>query len=475
MELARGGVACGAGLGHCGLGRGGGVHGGAELICQGGVLLRHVRDHRAVRLGLGRLGQKVDGVLGREHTALDEHGLVHLVVAGVLRVGGADLRVAAAQEGEHAGHAVQVLGEVLARERAAVVPYALLAQELHHGGTAARGRDRLVFNLGVRDGVVGELCLGSQAGGGVLHDAADVVGHGAVRGVAVGAHGAGEIGRTGDDVAGCSTVQLAHREHGRLVRADLARDDGLQGVHDLGRDHDGVVAALGHGAMAGGAAHVHAEPVGVGHAVARLAGDGPRVHLAPDMHRKGAVHAFEHTLADHELGALAVFLRGLKHYAHLAVDLVGHVAQDLQRAEHHGDMAVVAAGMHEALVHTGVLLAGLLGHGQGVDVRAQQDAAAGRAVLAVGVGRRAAQGGDQARLERALVGDVHGRELIGDVRGGALLGKAWLGMLVEVPALPDHVGLVLRGEVLDGLRDLLGRGFRHECTLLLPWAVVLTS
>lgn len=100
----------------------------------------------------------------------------------------------------------------------------------------------------------------------------------------------------------------------------------------------------------------------------------------------GTVDAIEYARADHELGALAVFLAGLENDANLAVDVIGHVAQNLQRAEHHGDMAVVTAGVHAALVDAGELLAGLLGDRQGVDVGAQQDAAARRAVLAVGIG-----------------------------------------------------------------------------------------
>ena len=108
------------------------------------------------------------------------------------------------------------------------------------------------------------------------------------------------------------------------------------------------------------------------------------------MRGVGAVDAIEYTGADHELGALAVFLAGLEYDTDLAVNVIGHVAQNLQRTEHHGDMAVVTAGVHAALVDAGELFAGLLGDGKGVDVGAQQDAATRRAVFAVGVGCGAA-------------------------------------------------------------------------------------
>lgn len=99
---------------------------------------------------------------------------------------------------------------------------------------------------------------------------------------------------------------------------------------------------------------------------------GAGIDLAPDVRGIGTVDAIEYARADHELGALAVFLAGLENDANLAVDVIGHVAQNLQRAEHHGDMAVVTAGVHAALVDAGELLAGLLGDRQGVDVGAQR-------------------------------------------------------------------------------------------------------
>ena len=187
------------------------------------------------------------------------------------------------------------------------------------------------------------------------------------------------------------------------------------------------------------------------------------------MRGVGTIDAVEHARADHEFGALAVFLTGLEDDAGLAVDVVCHMAQDLQRAEHHGDVAVVAAGVHAALVDAGEILAGLLGDGQGVDIRTQQDAAARRAVLAIGVGRGAAKGRHQARLKGTLVGDIHGVELVGDVRSRALFGEAQLRVLMEVPTLLNDVGFKLGGDILDGCGDVVSRaslGRRHNLLCL---------
>ena len=438
--------------------------GRAQLGGQVGVGLGNRGDRGAVELLLRGLGQKVDSILGGHHGALCQHGLVNLVEARMLGVRGANLGVARANKGEHARHAAQVLREVLARKRAAIMAFARGAQALDHGLTTTLARGDVVFDLVVGDGVVGKFGLCAQGCRGVLHDAAHKLGHFLVRLVAIGAHRAGEVGRAGDNVARGAAVQLADGDDSRLVGADLARDDGLQGVDDLGSHHNGVVAALGHGAMARGAADIDAEPVGVCHARAGLTAHGAGVDFAPDMRGVGTIDAVEHARADHELGALAVFLAGLEDDADLAVDVVGHMAQDLQRAEHHGDVAVVAAGVHAALVDAGELLAGLLGDGQGVDIRTQQDAAARRAVLAIGVGRGAAKGRHQTRLKGALVGDIHGVELVGDVRSRALLGKAQLRVLMEVPALLDDVGLKLGGDISDGRGDVVSRanlGCRH--------------
>ena len=75
--------------------------------------------------------------------------------------------------------------------------------------------------------------------------------------------------------------------------------------------------------------NVHAEPVGVGHARTGFAADGTRVDLAPDMHGKRAVDALAYAGLAHHSSAGAVLLGRLKHNADLAVDVVGHVAQNL--------------------------------------------------------------------------------------------------------------------------------------------------
>ena len=217
---------------------------------QVGVGLGNRGDRGAVELLLRGLGQKVDGILGGHHGTLGQYGLVNLVKAGMLGVRGANLGVARTYKGEHTRYAAQVLRKILARERAAIMALAGGAETFNYSLTAALARGRVIFDLVVGDGVVGELCLGAQGCRSMFHDAAHKLRHFLVGRIAVGAHRAGEVGRAGNNVARGAAVQLADGDDRRLVGANLARNDSLQGVDNLGGNHNGVVAALGHGAVA---------------------------------------------------------------------------------------------------------------------------------------------------------------------------------------------------------------------------------
>ena len=55
---------------------------------------------------------------------------------------------------------------------------------------------------------------------------------------------------------------------------------------------------------------------------------------------------------------------------------LSHSAQDLGRAQHHGCMHIVAAGVHNPRILTGIRQSGFLLHGQCVDIAAQCHATA---------------------------------------------------------------------------------------------------
>ena len=151
--------------------------GRAQLGGQVGVGFGDRGNRGAVELLLRGLGQKVDSILGGHHGALCQHSLVDLVEAGMLGVRGANFGVTRTYKGEHARHTAQVLRKILARKCAAIMALAGGTQTLNYGLTAALARGRVVFDLVVGDGVVGELCLGAQGRRGMLHDAAHKLRH----------------------------------------------------------------------------------------------------------------------------------------------------------------------------------------------------------------------------------------------------------------------------------------------------------
>ncbi len=127
--------------------------------------------------------------------------------------------------------------------------------------------------------------------------------------------------------------------------------------------------------------------------------------------------------------------------------------------QQHGGVAVVAAGVHLALVLAGVGEGVVLGHRQRVDVGAQAHRAAAGAVL---------DDADHAGLAQAAVdGDAPVGQRLGDDVGGAVLLKAQLGVGVDVTADGGdggHVGQDGFDEVhgfdrstSDGLVTPLGR------------------
>ena len=111
------------------------------------------------------------------------------------------------------------------------------------------------------------------------------------------------------------------------------------------------------------------------------------------------VHAFQRAGSDHVARADRYLLGGLEDYAHLAVQAFPQVVEHANRSEHHGHVAIVAAGVHDAPGFGGVVEPGALGYWECVHIGAQRDALRGLAGGVVGAGRFAANGGDDARSD----------------------------------------------------------------------------
>ena len=133
------------------------------------------------------------------------------------------------------------------------------------------------------------------------------------------------------------------------------------------------------------------------------------------------------------------FFRLLEHQHHGARQFLFMLAQDLRGAQKPGDVAVVAAGMADALIlrDTGLrafqVLRGFQ-HGQGVDVRPQQD----------GLSRLSALDEAQhAGVHHPLMLNAHGVQLRLDAGHGLRLLPGDFRMAVELPPHADDIVFVL--------------------------------
>ncbi len=78
---------------------------------------------------------------------------------------------------------------------------------------------------------------------------------------------------------------------------------------------------------------------------------------------------------------MPALLAGLEHQQHVAAELVAPVEQQARRAEQHGHVRVVAAGVHRVAGLRRELEPGVLVEGQAVHVAAQQDGGRGMGCL----------------------------------------------------------------------------------------------
>ena len=121
---------------------------------------------------------------------------------------------------------------------------------------------------------------------------------------------------------------------------------------------------------------------------------------------------------------------------------IARLGQVLGRAQQHGGVAVMAAGMHHALGRAAIRDVVQFLDRQGIHVGAQADGA-----VAGAVAQHAHHAGD---ADAAMHLDAPGFELAGDDLGGAMFGHAEFGMGVEI--LPDggQFGMVAANGIEGG-------------------------
>ena len=232
------------------------------------------------------------------------------------------------------------------------------------------------------------------------------------------------------DVADVAAVDLGDADDQRRLRIDRAADDALHGANERAGGQDRVVAEMRHRGVGAGAGEAKFEHVDGGHHRADAGGDGAERHSRPVVHGVDRLdgEAVEQAGVDHARAAALVFLRGLEHEMHGAVE-VGLLAQQLGGAEQGSGVAIVATGVHDAGIAGGVRLAGVLGDRQRVEFGAQADGA---------VAGAAAQRADDAGAGDALVHlQAERAKLLGDEGRRLVLVEAEFGVGVDGVA-PGH-------------------------------------
>ena len=260
-----------------------------------------------------------------------------------------------------------------------------------------------------------------------------------------GAHRTLDFAAVGDDVGGLAGVDHGDREHAAVDGLLVARQDGLKALHDLAGDGHRVDPVVRQRRVAALAVDGDVEFVARRHH--RPAGDGQlaHVHARPVVHAEHGFHGelLEQAFLDHLARAAAAFLGRLEDQVHRAVEVA--VLRKMQRrGQQHGRVAVVAAGVHLALVFAGVGEGVELGHGQRVHVGAQANRSSvfrGRAAVAP-VHDADHAGGAQP----AVNGDAPLRQLGRHQVGGAHFLEAEFRVRVDVaPQLGDGRGLCQDG------------------------------
>ena len=159
------------------------------------------------------------------------------------------------------------------------------------------------------------------------------------------------------------------------------------------------------------------------------------------MHTEDGVHALQSAPLHILLRFTADFLGHLEDELDGTMEFVPVGLKNPGRAQKHGGVAVVAAGVHDAGVYAAIGLTGILLNGQGVNVRPEHDGLAG---LAAGDGTDAA-----GNPIEELDGNPDGFQLSFNKTGRLHLVLAQLRVSMEMAAGFNDIILLFQGQFAD--------------------------
>ena len=128
--------------------------------------------------------------------------------------------------------------------------------------------------------------------------------------------------------------------------------------------------------MGGNAIYLDYKVIHTGHAGPRLHIDVWLLQCRPHVLAHNGIHAIKDTRFNIVFRTVAGLLRSLENQFDVALQFVFRLHQHLCRTEKHGDMAVMAAGMHDALISACKGQACLFLYRQGINIRPESHSSA---------------------------------------------------------------------------------------------------
>ena len=223
-----------------------------------------------------------------------------------------------------------------------------------------------------QDNILGG-CLGSKSGSRFTGHPVDQFGQLGIDFLAEAAAGTGQMGVFRHHVPPFPCGDFTHRNHDRIHGREVPADQGLQVADHCGLDHCRINAFLRRGCMAAPSLDVNGELVGAAHPGTCVTANMAGIHIEPHMDGKAAVHTFQGALFNHGRSTGSHFFCRLEGQFHRAAQVFSHILENMGSRQHHGNMAVMATGMHYTSIFAGKRKSRIFRNRQGIDIAPEQD------------------------------------------------------------------------------------------------------
>ena len=239
-------------------------------------------------------------------------------------------------------------------------------------------------------------------------------------------------------------MNLGDGQHQIIQRVQVAADDRLQGRNHANDGHHRINRLMRCRPMPAAPGDMDIGRIDGGHIGPRRGQEFAEGQIGRVMDTVNLPHieAVHHPFLDHDLAPAAVFFGWLEQQRH-APGKAARFAQVFRGAQQHGDMAVMAAGMHLAGQGGTVVCAGDLINRQGIHIGAQANG--GTRPLPVDDGHDAGRGD-------AFVEFIHPEfpQAVGDEGSGDVTIESQLGVLVQMASPGRHVCGIIGDTVQNG-------------------------